>query len=179
MKSIVKKGDKLSANKLIELYYKDVYRYVYKQNQCKETSKDLTQDIFISMLRSIHSYDERKSSFKTWIYKVASNKIIDFYRSKYYKYKTIVDEIEEYKLYSDIDIEKSFLLKEDANEIMEILNTMESGIQEIFRLKVFADISFREIAVLTNLSESTVKTRYYATIKKIKVIIERRANGER
>jgi RNA polymerase sigma-70 factor (ECF subfamily) len=174
----VKKGDKVAANKLIATYYKDIYRYVYRQNQCKETSKDLTQDIFISMLKSIHSYDENKSSFKTWIYKIASNKIIDFYRSKYYKYKTIVDEIEDCKLYSDVDIEKSFLLKEDAKEIMDILNTMESGVQEIFRLKVFADISFREIAILIGLSESTVKTRYYSTIKKIKIVVERRNDGK-
>lgn len=125
------------------------------------------------MLSSIASYKEEKGSFKTWLYKIASNKLIDFYRSKFYKYKTIVDEIDDFKIYSDENIENDFLIKEDAKEIMDIVATMESNIQEIFRLKVFAQMSFKEIASISDISESTVKTRYYSTIRKIKNVLRR------
>lgn len=137
-----------------------------------ELSKDLTQEIFISMLSSIASYKEERGSFKTWLYRIASNKLIDFYRSKFYKYKTIVDEIDDFKIYSDENIENDFLIKEDVKEIMDIVATMESNIQEIFRLKVFAQMSFKEIASISDISESTVKTRYYSTIRKIKNILK-------
>lgn len=137
-----------------------------------ELSKDLTQEIFISMLSSITSYKEERGSFKTWLYRIASNKLIDFYRSKFYKYKTIVDEIDDFKIYSDENIENDFLIKEDVKEIMEIVATMEPSIQEIFRLKVFAQMSFNEIASLTDVAQSTVKTRYYSTIRKIKNILK-------
>lgn len=170
--AIKEKGDKGAASKLIEIYYKDVYRYVFKQTADRELSKDLTQEIFISILNSINSYSFEKASFKTWIYKIASNKIIDFYRSKFYKYKTIVDEIDDYSLLSSENIEEEFQIREDLNEVINIVNTMNANIQEIFRLKVFGDMSFKEISIILELSESTVKTRYYGAIKKIKNIME-------
>lgn len=175
--AIKEKGDKRAASKLIEFYYKDIYRYVFKQTSDRELSKDLTQEIFISILNSIDSYSFEKASFKTWIYKIASNKIIDFYRSKFYKYRTIVDEIDDYNLLSSENIEEEFQIREDLNEVIKIVNTMNANIQEIFRLKVFGDMSFKEISIILELSESTVKTRYYGAIKKIKNIMEEKSNG--
>lgn len=55
---------------------------------------------------------------------------------------------------------------------MDIVATMEPSIQEIFRLKVFAQMSFNEIASVTDVAQSTVKTRYYSTIRKIKNILK-------
>lgn len=175
--AIKEKGDKRAASKLIEFYYKDIYRYVFKQTSDRELSKDLTQEIFISILNSIDSYSFEKASFKTWIYKIASNKIIDFYRSKFYKYRIIVDEIDDYNLLSSENIEEEFQVREDLNEVIKIVNTMNANIQEIFRLKVFGDMSFKEISIILELSESTVKTRYYGAIKKIKNIMEEKSNG--
>ena len=175
--AIKEKGDKRAASKLIEFYYKDIYIYVFKQTSDRELSKDLTQEIFISILNSIDSYSFEKASFKTWIYKIASNKIIDFYRSKFYKYRIIVDEIDDYNLLSSENIEEEFQIREDLNEVIKIVNTMNANIQEIFRLKVFGDMSFKEISIILELSESTVKTRYYGAIKKIKNIMEEKSNG--
>lgn len=171
IRAIKDKGDKKAASKLIEIYYKDIYRYVFKQTSDSELSKDLTQEIFISILKSINSYSFEKASFKTWIYKIASNKIIDFYRSKFYKYKTIVDEIDDYSLLSSENIEEEFQLREDVNEVLDIVNRMDANIQEIFRLKIFGDMSFKEISIILEVAESTVKTRYYGAIKKIKNIM--------
>ena len=166
------KGDKQAASELIGIYYKDVYRYVYKQTNDEELSKDLTQEIFISMLKSIEGYEGKKSSFKTWLYKISSNKVIDYYRSRYYKYTTIVDEIENYEFPSVHNIEKEFELKEDAKEVIDIVNSLNANIQQIFRLKIFGDMTFKDIGKLLDISESTAKTRYYGAVRKIKKLLE-------
>lgn len=129
------------------------------------------------MLQSIDRFDEKKASFKTWLYKIASNKIIDSYRSTYYKYVTVVEEIEECTSSYDNGFEESFLIREDANDILEILSTFNTSIQQIVRMKIFGDMTFAEIGSLLELSESTIKTRYYATIKKIKKMMEVKNNG--
>ncbi|MDZ5253600.1 sigma-70 family RNA polymerase sigma factor [Clostridium sp. LIBA-8841] len=169
---VKKKNDKRAAGELVKSYYKEIFAYVFRQTSNEELSKDLTQEIFISMLKSIESFDERKASFRTWLYKIASNKIIDNYRSTYYKYVTIVDEIDEGLIGYENELEESFQLKEDVNEILEVLNTLNTDLQQILRLKIFGDMTFGEIASLTEISESTVKTRYYATIRKIKKVLE-------
>lgn len=78
---------------------------------------------------------------------------------------------------SSENIEEEFQVREDLNEVIKIVNTMNANIQEIFRLKVFGDMSFKEISIILELSESTVKTRYYGAIKKIKNIMEEKSNG--
>lgn len=124
------------------------------------------------MLKSIEGFNEEKASFRTWLYKIASNKIIDNYRSAYYKYSTIVDEFDESLVGQENYLEESFEFKERVNEVMEIVNTLNANLQQIFRLKIFGDMTFFEIGALLELSESTVKTRYYTTIKKIKKVLE-------
>ncbi len=73
-------------------------------------------------------------------------------------------------------MEESFQLKEDAKEILEIINTLNTSIQQILRLKIFGGMTFLEISSLIDMSESTVKTKYYSSIKKIKKILEVKKN---
>ena len=160
---------------MVQFYYKDIFTYAYKQTRNEELSKDLTQEIFISMLKSIDRFDERKASFRTWLYKIANNKIIDSYRSTYYKYVTVVEEIEE-ELESYPSMEDLFVLKEEANDILDIIGTFQTSIQQILRLKIFGEMTFAEIASLLELPESTIKTKYYATVKKIKKLMEVKHN---
>ncbi|MDH5071609.1 RNA polymerase sigma factor [Clostridium perfringens] len=131
------------------------------------------------MLKSLGGFDDEKASFRTWLYKIASNKIIDNYRSTYYKYVTVVDEFEEGLVGYENDLEESFQIKEDAKEILDIINTLNTSIQQILRLKIFGGMTFLEIASLIDMSESTVKTKYYSSIKKIKKILEVKKNEQR
>ncbi|MDU4117873.1 MAG: sigma-70 family RNA polymerase sigma factor [Clostridium perfringens] len=176
---VKKNNDKKAAGEIVNFYYKEIFAYVFRQTSNEELSKDLTQEIFISMLKSLGSFDDEKASFRTWLYKIASNKIIDNYRSTYYKYVTVVDEFEEGLVGYENDLEESFQLKEDAKEILEIINTLNTSIQQILRLKIFGGMTFLEIASLIDMSESTVKTKYYSSIKKIKKILEVKKNEQR
>lgn len=172
------KGDKSAAGELVQLYYKDIFTYVFKQTQNEELSKDLTQEIFISMLKSIDRFDNQKASFKTWLYKIASNKIIDTYRSTYYKYVAVVEEIEVDTLNYERGLEETIEFNEDVNQILEVVKTFNTNYQQIFRLKVFGDMTFSDIGSLLEISESTVKTRYYSTIKKIKKLLKVEKDGQ-
>lgn len=168
VKRVKQKGSKEDANELIKLYYNVIYLYVFKQVGEKEQSQDLTQEIFISMLRSISGYEAGKSSFKTWLYKIASNKIIDYYRSKHYRYKSLTLDINDFEFNDSQDIERDFELKEYTKEIINIINRFEGNIQQIIRLKIFSELTFKDISDVIDVKESTVKTKYYGAIKKIK-----------
>ena len=170
--SIQKKRSREAANIIIKTYYKEIYVYIYKQLSNKELSLDITQEVFINMMKSIDTYDKRKCSFRTWLYKIASNKIIDYYRSKCYKQLIKSQSIDEIDIKSDLSIEENFIKGERLKEILNIINGFEANLQQIFRLKIFSDMTFKEISKLLELSESTVKTRYYSLIKNMKSIIE-------
>ncbi|MHB8061070.1 MAG: RNA polymerase sigma factor [Ruminiclostridium sp.] len=169
---IQSRADKNAANELILKYYKEIYAYVYKQTTDKETSMDITQEIFISMLKSIDGYDEKKSSFRTWLYKIATYKVIDYFRSRQYKEQSILIDIESIELSDGRDLIAELENADRIKEILKVVNHCEIQSQEIFRMKIFAGCTFSQIACILDFPESTIKTKYYALIKKIKKEME-------
>lgn len=168
IKKIKKRNSRSAADELISSYYKEIYIYVFKQTSDKELSMDLTQEIFISMLGSLYSFDEKKAAFRTWLYRIATNKVVDYFRSKNYKYSNIVEDIADKEIEDKTDFTLNLELKEDVEKIQRVVNKLSGEYQEIFRLKIFLEATFLEISKILDISESTVKTKYYSIIKKIK-----------
>ena len=166
-----KRNDEKAANLLVSHYYNEIYCYMYKQTIDKELSMDLTQEIFIRMLQSIQSYDESKAGFRTWLYKIATNQLVDYYRSKTFRNIQLSQAMEE-----DIEDESDFTLdverRAQLEQIIECVNQLDVTRQKIFRLKIFGEYSFLEIGRMMELPESTVKTKFYATQKMIRTQVQ-------
>lgn len=157
-------GSKKAADCLVRSYYDEIYRYVYKQLSGNNDVYDLTQDIFISMLRSLKTYKKEHASFRTWIYHIATNKIIDYRRKKILKTITL-NEI-------DIADEQDFIRQIEQSELLlkieRYVSCFPPIVQQIYRLHIYGDFTFAQIALDLNVPESTVKSHYYRLQKKIR-----------
>jgi len=167
IKRIQQKADKEAANELVSLYYREIYGYVYKQTLKKELALDLTQEIFMSMLQSIAYYDEQKAAFRTWLYQIATRRLVDYYRSKSYREDQTLELIE-----IDLKQEEDFTMTLEnqlqIEEINQFVNQLDATSQQIFRLKIFGEYTFLDISKMLKLPESTVKTTYYRVLKLIR-----------
>lgn len=174
IKRIQKHGDKKAADELITVYYKEIYAFVYRQVGEMQLSMDLTQDIFISMLRSIDLYTPKKGAFKTWLYRIASNKVVDYFRSGSYKNLSLITDIEECEFFlSDGEnMETQAENRALVQKVMYHLSLYDFEIQQILRLKFFSEKTFREIAEILSMSENTVKTKYYKALKNLRKDVE-------
>ena len=85
IRNIKYRQDREAANELISHYYQEIFAYAFRQTGDQELAMDLTQEIFLSVLRGIGGFDERKAGFRTWLYRIASNRITDYYRSSLYR----------------------------------------------------------------------------------------------
>lgn len=168
VRKIKRNASDTSANELVSKYYKEMYAFVYKQTLDSELSLDLTQEIFISVLKSINNYDSKKSAFRTWLYKLASNRLVDYYRSRSYKDTQRVEPIEDYEFEDKHDMSISLEHKEDFEKVTALVNELDARSQQIVRLKLFGEYTFDEIAAIEMIPESTVKTKYYAALKRIR-----------
>ncbi|MCM3781398.1 RNA polymerase sigma factor [Neobacillus mesonae] len=172
IKQIKKQSNKAAAGKLVSAYYREIYSYVFKQTMDKELSMDLTQEIFISMLQSIHHFDGKRAAFRTWLYRIATNRIIDYYRSRAYRYVQTSEPMEEDRHVLPEDFTISIENREEVERIMQVVSELEPSSQSVFRLKFFGEYTFSEIADMLVLPESTIKSKYYAMIRKIKKRLE-------
>jgi len=171
IKRIIMAADGDAANELINAYYPIVYGFIVRQMRDLHISMDITQDTFIAMLRGIESYDYRKATFKTWLLTIANNKVIDYYRSKYYKIQLISDDL------AALNIADTLYKTDDRQRELEemalsFLEKFSAESQQIVRLKIFAELTFAEIANLLKLPESTVKSKYYAAIRMLRQLME-------
>lgn len=159
-----------AADELFEQYYREIYAYVFRQCGERELAMDLTQDIFLAVFQGLHSFDSRKSVFRTWLYHVASNKVTDYYRSRRHKEKLQEIAIEEIstEIPDGEDIPELLVQREYIAHIMEIVSGYELTWVQIFQMKCFEDRTFAEIAKVLNISENTAKSRYYAIIKRLR-----------
>lgn len=155
------------ADALVMEYYDEIYIFTYKQTFDKELAMDLTQEIFINVLRAYEGYDEKKASLRTWIYRIATNKIIDYRRSRAAgeRLHLPLDEVrEEVQSGPEYIAESRDLLQKTE----EFISRYDAATQQIFRLHVFSELSFAAIAQLTDSNESSVKSIYYRLIKQIR-----------
>ncbi len=171
IKRIKRYNDRKAADELFEHYYREVYAYVFKQCGECELSMDLTQEIFITAFKGLYSFDEKKASFRTWLYRVASNKVTDYYRSRCHKEflrQIPLDNISDKIISDDTDITEQLDRKDMIKNIMNIVSGYELEWIRIFQMKCFEDKTFSEIASLLSIAESTAKTRYYTIIRQLR-----------
>ena len=178
VRRIQRKGDRAAADELVSIYYREIYAFVYRQLQEREQSLDLTQDIFVSMLRSIGSFEGKVATLRTWLYRIATNRVIDHFRSRAHRDAKLTDPIEDFEFSTNEDFTLELEQRDEAGRVLELLRTFEWRAQEIVRLKLFAEQTFAEISQIMSLPDSTVKTHYYATIRKIKQKFEEERNEE-
>lgn len=165
IKSIQRNGDLTAADELVRHYYDEIYGFVRKQMSDAEAALDLTQEIFISMLKTIGHYDvKRGAGFRTWLYRIASNKLVDWYRSRSYRTLNQWVPFDEEQPSDEVDFTQHFEDSECTERICDYVGELPPDTQRIFRLHVFARHTFAEIAVIVGLPEGSVKSKYYRLI---------------
>ena len=164
IKRIQKRGDKQAADALIRNYYDEIHRYVRKQTANDNTALDLTQEIFISMLNTICHYDPKKGAgFRTWLYKIATNKTIDYFRSRSARITETLS-LDDVEPIDETDFAKQIENEDFTARVCDYVNKFPPDTQKIFRLHIFGGYTFTEIAESMQLAEGSVKSKYYRLI---------------
>lgn len=167
IRQIQRRGSREAADCLIRAYYDEIYRFVYRQMGNKEDAMDLTQNIFVAVLRALPGYQRGKACFRTWLYAVANNKIIDA-RRKVCPVQLSTAPFEELEPPANDDFVSRIQDRMLLSQIEAYVSGQVLEQQEVFRLRVYAGLSFPEIADILGDREEAVKARYYRLVKKIR-----------
>ena len=164
IRDIQRGGSRQAVENLVERYYDEIYVFVYRQTGHKEDAMDLTQSIFLAMLRALSTYDPKKAAFRTWLYRIATNKVIDTRR----RFCPVTTPLEE----TELPVQEDFVSQIHDRELLERIEDYVSGLapslQTVFRLRLYGERSFGEIAAALGQSESAVKSQYYRLLGRIR-----------
>jgi len=160
-------------NKIIEFtllfnkYKRRVYSYALKMLGDKMHADDVVQDVFIKLFEHLNSIQNRQS-VQFWLFKTTRNEILTFYRSTKNK-KLITNSVD----ISEVEIEEPLMLadeienKELSKLILTELDLLNEDFKEVFVLKEYSGLSYKEIASLLTIDEELVKSRLYKARQKL------------
>lgn len=111
---------------------------------------------------------KNRESIKYWLYTTARNEVYTYFRKKKIDTaKFVTNDLLEVEKSSDENIEYQFELKEMKKLILNELENISIEQKEIFLLKEYGGLSYKEIAVISNIDENLVKSRLYKTRQKL------------
>ena len=159
-----KRGSRAAAEALIGKYYDEIYRFACRQSQSREDALDLTQNIFLAVLRAVHTFDGKRASFRTWLYRIAVNKAIDARR----KVRPGLVPLEDDGLPDPEDFAAQVRDRALLEEIEAYVSGLGPQAQAVFRLRLYGDQSFPEIAAALGQKEAAVKAQYYRLMGRLR-----------
>ncbi len=163
----VKKGDKNSKEKLFGYIYPKIYRFIYYRTNNKIEAEDLTGDVILKIAKAL---PRQKGNFNSWIYKIARNTVIDFYRkNSVRKSKVSVQEIPGELPDESKDFTEQILNEASLKKAMKLLTERQ---KEVIILKFIEGYKNREIAKIIGTSEGAVKLLQFRALKQMREYFE-------
>lgn len=159
MKAVIQKEVERILLEDYQKFYKAAFSYVRNEND----ALDIVQETAYKAIKEC-SKIKQKEYVSTWIYRIVINTALDFLR-KANREAELVES-------SMIEIEGSFEEKYQDFEIMEILGMLEEKDRTVLVMRYFEDYKLEQIAQVTGEALSTVKSRLYRALKKLKLELE-------
>ncbi len=166
---------KKDFDNLYRAYHKRVYEFVLKRVSLKEVAEDLTSEIFEKIYKSVEDFKWQGISISAWIFRIARNRIIDYYRknakrkndSSLYDYTNVIES----------PLKESEELMIESEEHVALYNSIREFSEQdqyLIYYKFFETFNNKKIAKLMQMSETNVGTRLHRIRKKMAKLIEKK-----
>ncbi len=163
---------KIISNEVLSAEYKAVYRYALTICKSENDAMDITQETFLNAMKNSSKF-KGNSSLYTWLCAIAKN--IWLNKCKKLSFETNFDNFD--NSYSSDNFENALIDKELSIHIHKILHHLDEPYKEVFTLRTFGELSFRDIANLFSKTESWARVTYYRAKKNIIQTLERNGVG--
>lgn len=168
-------GDEKSLSMLIARHKQRIYSFIYSKVYDRDISEDVFQDTFIKVIKTLKKgkYNE-EGKFLPWVMRIAHNLVIDHFRRNNRMPK--FDNTGEFSIFSvlsdsSLNAEKQMVRDQVNLDVKRIIEELPDDQKEVLKMRVYQEMSFKEISERTGVSINTALGRMrYALINLRKVI---------
>lgn len=148
-----------------EQYFRDVYRYALSLTRDEAMAEEITQETFFKALRSIDRFDG-KCRLYVWLCQIAKNTYFTVCQKQ--KHASSPLDMPD----PGLSLEEGLLQKDTAFRIHQVLHRLEEPYKEVFSLRTFGELPFRQIGLLFGKTESWARVTYHRARLKIREELE-------
>ncbi|MFK5889834.1 MAG: sigma-70 family RNA polymerase sigma factor [Flavobacteriaceae bacterium] len=171
-------GQEKPLEVLIKRHKQRVFSFIYSKVLDRFISEDIFQDTFIKVINTLKkgAYNE-EGKFLPWVLRIAHNLVIDYFRKN--KRMPLFKNTDDFDIFSvlpdsKVNIENELIKNQIESDVCKLLDTLPNDQREVLEMRLYKDMSFKEIALQTDVSINTALGRMrYALINLRKVIAEK------
>jgi RNA polymerase sigma-70 factor (ECF subfamily) len=167
-----KQGKDTAYTLLLNMFWKDVYRFLYSKTNNENEAEDLAIRAFAKAFDKIASFDE-KYEFKTWLISISNNLFIDQLRKR--KTETISIHKKDAEIHKIKDDEPTpadkLIIEQNLAQLLAYIKQLKPHYQEIINLRFFQEMSYKEMASTLDEPMSNIKVKLLRAKKLLAEII--------
>ena len=171
-------GDESALKQLINRHQKKVFSYILMSVKNRELAEDIFQDTFIKVINTLKSDNyKEEGKFLQWVMRIANNLKIDYYRKV--QRMPVFESNSDFNIFdvlngTDPSIEQKIITEQIYSDVKNLVQYLPEEQREVLEMRIYDDVSFKDIAELTGVSINTALGRMrYALINLRKLIKEK------
>lgn len=162
------KGGRDAFGKLYDHYLPKIYRFVFLKVTNREEAEDICHQVFLSAWQNIHSYQEVGYPFSSWLYRIARNAVIDFYRTK--KQHTDLEDVVDL-IPSDADTSAQTEATLASERVLRAMARLNEDQRELLVMRYVEELDNKEIKSILGKSEGAIRILQFRAIKNLQRVL--------
>ncbi|RED26462.1 RNA polymerase ECF family sigma subunit [Flavobacterium cutihirudinis] len=170
-------GNEAALSTLIKRHESKIYGFIYSKIADRDISNDIFQDTFIKVIKTLksNSYNE-EGKFLPWVMRISHNLIVDHFRKT--KKMPMYRETEEFSIFSvmsddSLTIESKMIAEQVEVDLKKLIEELPEDQKEVLLMRMYQDMSFKEISELTDVSINTALGRMRYALMNLRKIIDK------
>ncbi|MDN3706940.1 sigma-70 family RNA polymerase sigma factor [Myroides ceti] len=170
-------GNEEALAQLIERHQSKVFRFIYSKVNDQEIADDIFQDTFIKVIHTLKGKNyKEEGKFLPWVMRISHNLVIDYFRKN--NRMPMQRETEEYSIFNYMvdaspNIESDLITSQIESDVQKLINALPEDQREVITLRIYQDLSFKEIAEITGVSINTALGRMRYALLNLRKNIEK------
>jgi RNA polymerase sigma-70 factor (ECF subfamily) len=163
------RGDQQAFAGLYEAHFERIYRYIYLKMGDREEAEDMTQQVFLSALRSVGSFKYQGTPFTAWLFRIAHNQIVDHFRRK--TRRPVTFEIDDAVPSAAAGPEAMAELSLNMAQVARATQRLTSAQQEVISLRFAGGLSIEETARAMGKNPGAIKALQHAAVLALRKLL--------
>lgn len=166
------KGEASAFGHLYDHYQPRIYRFVFIKVGQREEAEDLTHQAFLNAWQNIQNYEHRGFPFSSWLYQIARNQVIDYYRTS--RSNLSIDDADPENFVGPENTQSAAEQKFELAEIRLALIQLKPDYQDVIVLRFVEELSLKETAEALERSEGAVKLLQHRALQELRKNLTRK-----
>ena len=169
---VAARKDKSKFAPLYEKYHEKIFRYINRRISDIDTCHDITSQAFLKAMVNLDKYEYRNLPFSSWLYRIANNEVVDFFRANAKKAERSIDiktrDIEKLSEETEMQIPEHLY-----EQLFEEISELPDEELQLLEMRFFEQRAFKQIAEILDITENNAKVKLYRVLDKLKLKLKK------